>query len=120
MYERHSTSQDGVPFLTFYNAALGGNQMRYTTKTRGSRSHLLFNTVIEYFVLFRAHRKNSVECESILLWPRNGLRVLHLHGLEILIEGNYDITALSEFESIRGSKPIQSRQKAIRETLCAF
>jgi hypothetical protein len=100
----------GVPSLTFHNAALGGNQMRYTTKTRGSRSHSLFNTVIEYFVLFRAHRKNSVERESILLWPRNGLRVLHLHGLEILIEGDYDIAALSEFESIWGPKPIQSRQ----------
>jgi len=57
--------------LAFNNAR--GDLVRRTTKTRDSEAHSLFNAVIEYFVLFRAHRKNPVERESVLLWPRNGL-----------------------------------------------
>ena len=68
--QHHNTEMGS---LTFNNTVLPGDIVRLTSKTRDYRGHLLFNAVIEHFVLFRAHRKNPVERESVLLWSRNGL-----------------------------------------------
>lgn len=51
-----------------------------------SAGDLLLNTIIEHFVLLRAHLEYPIKGKAILLWSRNGLRIAHHDCLKIVTE----------------------------------
>lgn len=66
----------------------------------------LLDAIIKHLMLLRAHREDPVEREAVLLGAGDGLRVTHLHSLEIVIESYYDFAAFFEFESVGRSESV--------------
>ena len=86
--------------LTMLGSSYRKSAHRYTAR----ETHSLLDTVVEDFMLLRSRGKHAIESEAILLWTRAELCRAHVHGLEIVIEGYYDLSALPLFDGIRWSK----------------
>ena len=56
-------------------------------------------------MLLRSHRKDSIESKTILFWTRTNLIRFELYCLEIFIESNHDVPALTLFNRVYRTKP---------------
>ena len=68
------------------------------------KEHSLLDSVIEDLVLLRPRREHAVERKTIFLRTRAQLCGSHLDGLQILVEGDYDISTLPLLGGIRRSE----------------
>jgi hypothetical protein len=66
--------------------------------------HSLLDPIIKHLVLFRAHWKHSIKCESILLRPRSELGRTHLYRLKVVIEVYNNFTTFAGFNRVCRSK----------------
>ena len=68
------------------------------------KEHSLLDSVIEDLMLLRPWREHAVERKTIFLRTLAQLCGSHLDGLQILIEGDYDISTLPLLGGIRRSE----------------
>ena len=66
--------------------------------------HSLLYTIVEYFMLLRAHGEHAVKLETVALWAGAELGRLELHRREVIAKRDDDLAALALLNRIWRAK----------------